>query len=173
MNTITRTLLLFLLLASLSATLCAQEERAPATLFEAAQCLVSDPHHWVDVHGVTELNLAYLPESKSFGGARYIYVAVYTSAKHDQGTIYDIRLKDAEHPRVYSIENNASFVITPKEITFSEPPLGGAWRQNQLISSIKLIQRHRKWYEAQVKALLKPSTHFRCETNVEDVPPAK
>jgi len=164
-----RSLILLLLLVVMSAALCAQE-RAPSALFEAAQCLVNDSHHWVDVKNVKELNLAYLPESKSFGGAKYIYVIVYSSPKHDQGTIYDIRLKDEDHHRVYSIENNADFAFNAKkEITFPEPPLGGAWRQNQLTISIQQIQRHHKWYEAPVKALLKPSSKLHCETNVEDV----
>jgi hypothetical protein len=33
--------------------------------------------------------------------------------------------------------------------------------------------RHHKWYEAQVKQLIKPSPKLRCETNVEDVAPVK
>ena len=164
-----RTLVLFLLLASPGMALLAQE-RAPAALFEAAQCLVTDPHHWVPVDGVKELSLAYHADQKTFGGAKYLYVIVYTNPQHDRGDIFDIRLKDAEHKRVYSIENDASFVVKPNEITFSEPPLGGAWRQNQLTQSIQQIQRHHKWYEAQVKQLLKPSSHFGCETNVEDMP---
>jgi hypothetical protein len=167
-----RTLLLLLLLASFSAALCAQE-RAPAALFEASQCLVTDPHHWVPVEGVKELNVAYLPESKSFGGEKYIYVIVYNDAKHKEGSIFDIRLKDEDHHRVYSIENDASFAIVNKEVKFDEPPLGGSWRQTQLTTTIQQIQKHHKWYEAQVKQLLKPYTHFRCETNVEDMAPAK
>ena len=172
MKTMRRNLLLLLLLTSFSVALYGQE-RAPSALFEAAQCLVTDPHHWVDVKGVKELNLAYLPESKSFGGEKYIYVIVYSTPKHEDGSIFDIRLKDDDHKRVYSIENDASFTILNKEIKFDEPPLGGTWRENQLTTSIRLIQKHRKWYEAQVKQLLKPYTHFRCETNVEDMAPAK
>jgi len=166
-----RTLLL-LLLTFFSAAVCAQE-RAPAALFEAAQCLVTDPHHWVPVKDLKELNLAYLPESKSFGGNRYIYVIVYNDAKHNAGSIFDIRLKDEDRHRVYSIENDASFAIVNKLVKFDEPPLGGDWRQNQLTTTIGQIQKHHKWYEAQVKQLLKPYTHFRCETNVEDMVPKK
>jgi len=171
MTIMKRTLLTLLLFACCAAGLCAQE-RAPSALFEAAQCLVTDPHHWVPVNDVKELNVAYLPESKSFGKEKYIYVIVYNDQKHNAGSIFDIRLKD-EGKRVYSIENDASFAIVNKEVKFDEPPLGGAWRESQLTTTIQQIQKHHKWYEAQVKQLLKPYTHFRCETNVEDMAPAK
>jgi len=160
-----RYLALLLLLASVSVPLVAQE-RAPVALFEAAQCLVNGKYVWVDVKDQKELQLAYQADTKTFGGASYIYVIVFTSPKHDQGKIFDIRIKDHH---TYSIENNAIFANTPKGITFPEPPLGGNWRQTQLTNSIQQILRRHKWYEAQVKALLKPNSHIRCETNVEDI----
>jgi len=172
-NVMKRILFLFLLLAAAAVTACAQEERAPSALFESAQCLVADPHHWVDVANTKQLALAYLPESKSFHGGKYLYVIVWDSSKHEQGTIYDVRLKDEERHRVYSIENNAQFRINQDEVTFLEPPLGGQFRQNQLTNTIHQIMRHHKWYEAQVKQLIKPSPKLRCETNVEDVAPVK
>ncbi len=138
-----RITLLLLLLSSLCAGAVAQE-RAPSALFEAAQCLIADPHHWVVVTDIKELNLAYLPESKSFGGNKYMYVVVYTDSKHTAGSIFDFRIKDAGH-RVYSIENDASFMIVNKtQVKFDEPPLGGAWRENQLTTSIQQIQKHHK-----------------------------
>ena len=167
-----RIVMLLMTVAAMGAAMHAQE-RAPSALFEAAQCLVTDPHHWVMVKDVKELNLAYLSESKSFGGRQYLNVVVYTDAKHNEGSIFDIRLKEEDHHRVYSIENDASFAIVNDKVKFDEPPLGGAWRENQLTSSILLIKKHHKYYEAQVRQLLKPYTHFRCETNVEDMAPAK
>ncbi len=164
---------LFLLLAALGAAAFAQEERAPEALFESAQCLVNDPHHWVKVDGLKQLELAYLPESKSFGGHKYLYVIVWDTPKREQGTIYDVRLKDDEHHRVYSIENNAQFRVNKDEVTFLEPPLGGEFRQHQLTTTIQKIVKRKKWYEAQVKQLLRPSPKLHCETNVEDVAPAK
>lgn len=163
---------LSLLLAALGAVSYAQEERAPEALFESAQCLVNDPHHWVKVDGLKQLDLAYLPESKSFGGRKYLYVIVWDTPQREQGTIYDIRLKDDGH-RVYSIENNAQFRVNKDEVSFLEPPLGGEFRQRQLTATIQKILHRKKWYEAQVKQLLRPSPKLHCETNVEDVVPAK
>jgi hypothetical protein len=160
-----RILVLLLLFASTSVILCAQD-KAPLSLFEAAQCLVNGKYLWVDVKDQKFLQLAYQSDAKTFTGAKYLYVIVFTSPKRDQGKVFDIQLKDH---RTYSIENNATFVNTPKGVTFSEPPLGGTWRQTQLTTSVQQILHHHKWYEAEVKQLLKPSGHIRCETTVEDV----
>jgi hypothetical protein len=156
---------LLLLLVSIGVPLSAQE-RAPVALFESAQCLVNGKYLWVDVTGQKELQLAYQADTKTFGGASYLYVIVFTSPKRDQGKIFDIRVKDHH---TYSVENNAIFAKTAAGITFPEPPLGGTWRQTQLTTTIQQILRRHHWYEAQVKALLKPPAHLRCETNVEDV----
>lgn len=142
------------------------QERAPEALFEATQCLVTGKYEWIDVKDKKELQLAYHTDNKTFNGARYIYVIVFTTPKRDQGKLFDIRVK--EH-HTYSIENNARFAITPAGITFTEPPLGGSWTQSQLTTTVRQILKHHKWYEAQVKVLLKPSTHLHCETTVEDV----
>lgn len=165
-----RLLLLAALLALLTPLVIAQE-RAPVQLFEAAQCLATDPLHWVDVSNKKELVLAYLPEGRSFNGARFIDVVVYSSAKHDEGFIFDIRVHEDGRKHVYSIENNAAWKKVGGEYKFDEPPLGGNFRQNQLISILEQIHHHHKWYEAQVRMLLKPNAHLRCDSNVEDVPP--
>ncbi|PSH03021.1 MAG: hypothetical protein CXZ00_14360 [Acidobacteria bacterium] len=157
-----------LLLASLTATVRAQD-KAPVALFEAAQCLATGKVEWVNVESVKVLQLSYLADNQKIAGSKYIYVVVYITPKRDQGKIFDIRYWDDSHQRVYSVENNATFAITPKGITFPEPPLGGAFIQNQFTNVIQQILRRRKRYELEVKSLLKPSSHIRCETNVEDL----
>jgi len=160
-----RSLALLILLAAIPAALCAQG-RAPGPLFEATQCLITEQHHWVNVQNVSDLQLAYLPDKKNFGGAKYLYVVVYTSPLRDRGNIFDVRIKGH---RTYSIENNATFINTPKGITFPDPPLGGTWTQNQLTTALQQILRHHKWYSAQVSYLTKSAGRLHCEVNVEDV----
>ncbi len=164
-------LLMLVALVSLLTPFVAAQERAPAQLFEAAQCLATDPLHWVDVSNKKELVLAYLPEGRSFNGARFIDVVVYDSPKHDQGFIFDIRVREEGRKHIYSIENNAAWKKLGDEYKFDEPPLGGNFRQNQMVSILQQVHHHHKWYEAQVKQLVKPNAHLRCESSVEDVPP--
>ena len=160
-----RYLALLLLLVSTGALLHAQDA-APAVLFDATQCLVNDKSPWVNVTGLQTLQLAYHQDAKTFGGAKYLYVIVFTSPKRDQGKVFDIRLKDH---RTYSIENNASFAVTPTAVTFPEPPLGGSWTQSQLTTSIQSILHHHRWYEVEVKYLRKPNSKVHCEAAVEDM----
>ncbi len=163
-------LLLLAALLSLLVPFLSAQERAPVQLFEAAQCLATDPLHWVDVSNKKELVLAYLPEGRSFNGARFIDVVVFNNSKHDQGFIFDIRVHEEGRRHIYSVENNAAWKKEADEYKFEEPPLGGNFRQNQMVSILQQIHRHHKWYEAQVRLLLKPNPHLRCESNVEDVP---
>ncbi len=163
-----RYLALLLLLPAMGVFVGAQD-RAPVPLFEATQCILNGKYEWVNVKDQKSIRLAYHADNKTFSGAKYLYVIVFSTPKRDRGKIFDIRLKDH---RTYSIENNATFINTPEGITFPEPPLGGNWTQNQLTNSIQAILRHHKWYEVQVKTLLKPSSHLQCETNIEDLAPS-
>jgi hypothetical protein len=151
----------------LSASALFAQDRAPSALFEATQCLVTGKYEWIDPGDQKVLQLAYHVDKKTFSGAHYLYVIVFNSNKRDSGKVFDIRLK--EH-HTYSIENNAKFAIAPdKSITFPEPPLGGNWAQNQMTNTVHQILKHRKWYEAEVKQLQRPSPKLNCETVVEDV----
>jgi hypothetical protein len=164
-----RYLALLVVLTSMGAALYAQD-KPPALLWEAAQCLATDKHQWIDLRDVKTLDLAYETDSRKFAGNKYLFVIVYGNAQRSQGRIFDISYRDEPHHRVYSIENNADFVSGPnKNINFTEPPLGGNWTQTQLSTAIQKMLHSRKWYEAQVKFLIKPSSHIRCETKVEDV----
>ncbi len=159
-----RSFALALLLASTCASLHAQD-KPPAVLWDAAQCLATGKYEWVNVDNTKTLALGYHEDNKTFEGGKYLYVVVFTSPKRDQGKIFDIRIKGRRH---YIVENNATFVSTPNGITFPNPPLGGNWAQNQLTTAIQQILKHKKWYEAQVKYLVKGADHITCETAVED-----
>jgi hypothetical protein len=140
------------------------QDAPPVALFEATQCLATGKYAWIELTGQKTVQLAY--STDKFEGSRYLYVLVFTAPKRDQGKVFDIRMSK-DHS--YTIENNGRFVVTDKGFTFTEPPLGGNWTVNQLGSRVQQILRHRKWYEAEVKRVLKPNDHLQCETAVEDI----
>ncbi len=160
-----RYLALFLLLISVSVV---AQNQAPAALHEVAHCLVTDNHNWLDpeVLKAPELNLGFRYDTKTFLGDKYLYVVVYTAPHRDRGRIFDIRYKQQNHHHVYIVENVATFVSTPKGIEFPEPPVGGAWAQNQIMPALQQIEHH-KWYTAEMKYLLKPAKHVQCETTLD------
>jgi hypothetical protein len=156
--------LLFLLAGS---ALYAQNQ-APALLHDAAHCLVTDPHNFLDKQTLSarELNLGFQSDAKTSLGDKYLYVVVFTDPGRSHGTIFDVRLKQQGHNHVYSVENSASFVYSAQGIEFPTPPVGGQWAQNQLIPAIQRIVHH-KFYTAEMKYLLKPAKNVECESNVE------
>ncbi len=119
--TMKRFFALFLLLAPLCTSLHAQD-KPPALLWEAAQCLATGKYEWVNVDTAKTIALGYQTDNKTFAGGKYLYVVVFNSPKRDGGKIFDIRVKDHH---TFTIENNAKFTKGPDGITFTEPPLGG------------------------------------------------
>jgi hypothetical protein len=160
-----RFLALFLLLAG--SALCAQNQ-APVLLHDAAHCLVTDPHNFLDKQtlGARELNLGFQSDAKTSLGDKYLYVIVYTDPSRSHGKIFDIRLKQEGHNHIFSVENSATFVVTAVGVEFPTPPVGGQWAQNQLIPAIQRIVHH-KFYTAEMKYLLKPAKNVECQSNVE------
>jgi len=156
------TLILFLLLASTA--LCAQNQ-APLLLHEAAHCLVTGNHVWLDAQTLAapELNLGFHLDTKTLLGDEYLYVVVYTTPARKEGKIFDIRIKPHH---TFSIENSASFVSSAKGVDFPEPPAGGQWAQAQFVTAVQRIIEQRKWYADAMKLLLKPS-HIQCESYLD------
>lgn len=162
----TRSLSLSLLLACLSLPLFAQNQ-PPALARDAAHCLVTDDSHsWLDSQTLSapELNIALHEDTKTTLGDKYLYLVVYTNPQRNQGRIFDIRIK---RHHTYSIENTATFASSPTGVTFSTPPIGGQWEQNQFIPAIQQIMKHRKWYAADMKYLRKPSKSIQCESTMD------
>ncbi len=159
-----RCLQLSLLIVSLSLGVCAQS-LPPSHVREAAHCLVTDPRNLLDAQTLSapELNLGFHLDTKTVLGDQYLYLVIFTTPGRDQGKIFDVRIK-SHH--TYSIENSATFARSPKGITFSTPPLGGQWAQNQLVTAIQGMEHH-KPYAAEMKFLLKPSKSIHCESNMD------
>jgi len=153
-----------LLLACLSLPLCAQNQ-PPALAREAAHCLVTDSRDWLtpEIIHAPELNIAFHEDTKTTLGDKYVYLIVFTDPHRNEGRIFDIRIK---RHHTYSIENSATFVSSPKAVTFTTPPVGGQWEQNQLIPAIQGLVHH-KWYAADMKYLLKPSKSVHCESTMD------
>src|ERR1700692_391366 len=137
----TKLLFLFLFATIAGAALRAQDQ-APVILHEAAHCLVTDGHNWLDAETLqaSELSLGYQLDTKTLLGDEYLYVIGYTTPRRNEGKIFDIRIKQKH---VYSVENSARFVGTDKGVQFPDPPAGGQWSQTQYITAIDNIERHK------------------------------
>jgi hypothetical protein len=161
-----RWLALLLLLTCVSA---AAQNTAPGQLHEAAHCLVTDKHVWLDAATLKgpELSLGYHPDPKTTLGDKYLYVVVYTNVRRTEGKIFDIRYKQEDHRHVSRIENSARFVNSNDGVKFPEPPEGGEWAQTALVTAIEQIG-HKKWFAVQMKYLVKPTDHIQCESYADN-----
>lgn len=157
----------FLLLMTCIGSTAYAQYNAPAPLFEAAHCLVTEKHAWLDLQKTKELSLGFRSDEKTMLGDKYLYVIVYTTPKRNEGRIFDIRIKKQDRQRVYNIENTATFVTTAKGVDFPQPPTGGTWAQNQLVTAIQQIEHH-KWYVASIGSLQKESKHVQCASTADD-----
>lgn len=158
----------FALLLLLASTVLYAQNQSPALLHDAAHCLVTDPHQWLDAQTLSAptLNLGFLTDNKTVLGDRYVYVVVFTNPSRSQGRIFDIRLKRQDHHHIFSIENRATFISSSKGIEFPVPPVGGQWEQNQLIPAIQRMEHH-KFYTSEMKYLRKPIKNVECESNID------
>jgi hypothetical protein len=152
------------LLSSLSASVYAGEP-APELLVHAAQCLTVKNH--LPPAKATALSLGYMVDERSYPGEKVLYLVDYPSSNRSQGYVFTIFLTQKGDSQIFDIQNNAKFVTTKGQIDFDEPPLGGAWTQEHLISAINHIVRQ-PTNIVPVRDLLAPSPLVMCRSYTDN-----
>jgi hypothetical protein len=133
-----------LILLIAETTLGSEPMNPPQILIHAAQCLVAK--NFIALPDQGQMNLGYFIDNQSYPEERVIYVVEYTEnqkASHSAsaGTVFSLFYSDLNGKKKYDIQNNASFTITGNNIEFRDPPLGGIWTQQHLVSAIKHIAK--------------------------------
>lgn len=134
-----------LLLICLTATVRSQEP-PPQLLFHATQCL--EAKKFLPFSKSTKLTFGYFLDEKSYPSDKVIYVVNYTTTARSSGLVFALFLREHDGRQEFNIQNNASFVLSKKElngVSFVNPPLGGTWTQEHLISAIKEIEKQPKF----------------------------
>ncbi len=70
----------------------------------------------------------------------------YTGFGRSDGLVFAILVTQKDGRQVYDIQNNAKSIRSKdaeEGIDFVEPPLGGTWTQQHLVTAIKSIERLR------------------------------
>ncbi len=151
------------LLICLSTTVCAREQ-VPQLLIGAAYCLAVK--HNFQPSKATTLSFGYFVDDKSYPGEKVLYLVNYAAHSRSNGFVFAIFLTQRDDRQVFNIQNNASFVLSRDDIdgiTFVNPPLGGIWTQEHLISAIKRIEKQRR-FTIPVKDLLAATPLTVCES---------
>jgi hypothetical protein len=138
------------------------QELPPKVLVQSAQCLVAKD--FLPATKATALRFGYILDTKSYPGEKVIYVVDYTGSGRSDGVVFAILMTQKDGRQIYDIQNNARFVRSKdgeEGIDFVEPPLGGTWTQQHLVTAIKSIERLRT-ITVRASDLLRPTTGTVC-----------
>jgi len=108
-------------------------------------------------------------DSISYPGEKVIYLVEYIGPGRSHGMVFAVWLTEEGSDKVFNIQNNAKFVRSNKGedvvegVNFVEPPLGGTWTQERLVSAIKLIEGQPR-FMIPVEGLLVAPANTRCES---------
>jgi hypothetical protein len=86
----------------------------------------------------------YVLDEKSYPGEKMLYIVEYPKPSRRDGLVFTIFVTDQNGHRDFNIQNNASFTASKHSddgVSFANPPLGGSWTQEHLISAIKQIEK--------------------------------
>jgi hypothetical protein len=86
-------------------------------------------------------------DDQSYPGQKVLYVVDYPKPLRSDGFVFALFLTEHNGREILNIQNNGRFVLSKdgdRGIKFVEPPLGGDWTQQHLVSAIKRIESHPK-----------------------------
>jgi hypothetical protein len=144
------------------------QEQAPPLLTQAAHCLKAKDFLPLKA---TSMFFGYLVDKDSYPGEKVIYVVEYPSPTQTGGFVFAIFLTEKGEQRVFNIQNNARFILSKKEmigVDFVDPPLGGTWTQEHLVSAIKQIEKRQRFL-IPVQNLLEVPDNTQCEAYTDSL----
>lgn len=139
------------------------QERTPKVLLRAAQCLAAKK--FLPASKARKLTLGYVLDKKSYPGRKVVYVVEHAGPDRSSGQVFAVFLTERDGRQVFSIQNNASFVLSKREpggVSFVTPPLGGTWTHEHLASAIEEAE-NRPRFTIPVKDLSLVGESIACE----------
>lgn len=139
------------------------QEQTPQLLLHAAHCLAAK--QFLPRSRATKFTFGYLLDEHSYSGDKVIYIVVYAAPARANGWFFAVFPTGNDRHEVFNIQNNATFVLSKHEqlgVSFTNPPLGGTWTQEHIVSAIKEIEKQPR-FTILVKDLYAP-TSCTCES---------
>jgi hypothetical protein len=160
---------------SLGALIClscasrAQDEGA-ALLHQAVHCLAAKK--FLPPSKMTDGTFGYVLDEKSYPGEKMLYVVEYPKPSRRDGLVFTVFVTDHDGHRDFNIQNNARFIASKhgdEGVSFANPPLGGSWTQEHLISAIKQIEKQ-PTVTLPIKNLVEVDSSVSCEAYTDPQP---
>jgi len=145
-------------------TIAHAQARPPQLLVEATQCLEAKDNF--PSQGTKSLMMGYMLDDKSYPGQTVLYVVNYINSSGSKGFVFTIFLTAQNGVRLFNIQNNATFTYlgdSADGVSFDNPPLGGTWTQEHLISAIERIEKEGRFI-VPIESGLPPSPSIQCES---------
>jgi len=151
------------------------EDEGAALLHHAIHCLAAKK--FLPPSKMAEGTFGYLLDEKSYPGEKMLYVVEYPKPARRDGLVFTIFVADHDAHRNFNIQNNARFTASKDSdegVSFANPPLGGLWTQEHLVSAIKQIEKQ-PTVVLPMKNLLEIDPSVSCEgyTDPQPKPAAK
>ncbi|WP_058186215.1 hypothetical protein [Terracidiphilus gabretensis] len=156
-------------LICLSCALHAQDSAA-ALLHSAASCLATKG--FLRSTKTSSMVFGYFLDEKSYPRARVLYVVNYRSPSRSDGFVFTIFLTEHDDRQDFNVQNNARFVLSKdgdKGVSFVDPPLGGTWTQEHLVSAIRHIEKQSK-FTISIENPAKVDSSISCEAYTDPQP---
>jgi hypothetical protein len=147
----------------------AQDEGA-VLLHQAIHCLAAKK--FLPRSKTSDGTFGYVLDEKSYPGERMLYVVEYPGPSRRDGLVFTIFVTDHNGHRDLDIQNNARFTASKhidEGVSFANPPLGGSWTQEHLVSAIKQIEKQPR-VVLPMKNLLEIDPSVSCEAYTDPQP---
>lgn len=164
-----RCLASFLLFLSAAAAACAQiTVPPPDDLLDAGHCIATTRQDWFGIAQThpLDLELGYITDPKAYQGDDLLYIVHYTTPTHTDGMIYTLLAHGKESHRVLRLQSRAAFRQSDdgsQQIELVDPPLGGIWTQDRILSAIHQVGFHT--WTITVADLQNRSGSVQCESS--------
>jgi hypothetical protein len=161
-----------ILLGTLICSSCAghAQDEGAALLPQAVHCLASK--NFLPPSKMADGTFGYVLDSKSYPGEKMFYVVEYPKPSRRDGLVFTIFVTDHDGHRDFNIQNNARFIASKhgdEGVAFANPPLGGSWTQEHLISAVKQIAKQ-PTVALPMKNLVEVDSSVSCEAYTDPQP---
>ncbi len=146
------------------------QDRGPALLHQAVHCLAAK--RFLPPSKVAEGTFGYLLDGKSYPGEKMLYVVEYPNPSRPDGFVFTIFVTDHDERQDFNIQNNARFTLSmdgDEGVSFVNPPLGGTWTREHLVSAIRQIEKQSR-VTLPMKNLLAVDSSVSCEAYTDPQP---
>lgn len=158
-----------LLLACAWAALPAQiTDPPPDELLDAAHCLATASQDWLGLakDNPAQLEMGYVSDNKSYPGQDLLNVVDYTTRTHSAGMVFNFLTKGKDPHRILRLQFRTRFRQTDdgtQQLELVDPPLGGIWTQDQVLSAIRQIGFHT--YTVPISDVFNRPRGVQCESS--------